>query len=93
MHARVHLALRNDLPNGFAVWKMSFAQFYSIEGVMQWFVERVSNIAESLNIFIARCVHNCSAALRKGVAMILLHCQGVLQWFCFAALREDLAMP
>ena len=42
---------------------------------------------------ITRGVRNCCAALRKGVAMVLLHCEGVLQWFCFAALRGGLAMP
>ena len=53
----------------------------------------VSNIAETLTFFIARDVRNCCAALRKGVAMVLLHCGGFLQWLCFAASRGVLAMP
>ena len=63
------------------------------EGVLQWFVPGVSNIAETLILSIARGVRNCFAALQKGVAMVLLHCEGFLQWLCFAALRGDLAMP
>ena len=61
--------------------------------ILQWFVPDVPNIAETLIFSIARGVRNCFAALQKGVAMVLLHCGGFLQWLCFAALRRVLAMP
>ena len=63
--------------------------------ILQWFVPDVSNIAESQIFSIARAargVCNCFAALQKGVAMVLLHCGGFLQWLCFAALRGVLVM-
>ena len=80
--------------NGFAALRKGLAiVLQHCEGVLQWFVPGVSNIAKTLICFIAKVVRNCFAALRKGVAMVLLHCEGVLQWFCFAALRGVIAMP
>ena len=45
------------------------------------------------NFGIAKGSCNHFRVLQKGVAMVLLHCGGFLQWLCFAALRRVLAMP
>ena len=56
------------------------------EGVMPWFVQGVSNIPETLIFFIVWGVRNCFAALRQGVAMVLLHGEGVLQYHSLGVL-------
>ena len=95
MHACAHVALRKD----FAIVLQhceKVMQWFSGKArgaILQWFVPDVPNIAETLIFSIARGVRNCFAALQKGVAMVLLHCGGFLQWLCFAALRGVLAMP
>ena len=89
MHACVHVALRKDFAIVLQHCEKVMQWFCRIArgAILQWFVPDVPNIAETLIFSIARGVRNCFAALEKGVAMVLLHCEGVLQWFCFAALR------
>ena len=95
MHACVHVALRKDFAIVLQHCEKVMQWFCRIArgAILQWFVPDVPNIAETLIFSIARGVRNCFAALQKGVAMVLLHCGGVLQWLCFAALRGVLAMP
>ena len=95
MQACVHVALRKDFAIVLQHCEKVMQLFSRITrgAILQWFVPDVPNIAETLIFSIARGVRNCFAALQKGVAMVLLHCGGFLQWLCFAALRGVLAMP
>ena len=88
-HIIILCSIAKSSCDGFAALQKGLAMVLQhCEGVLQWFVPGVSNIAETLTFFfIARGVSNSFAALQKGVGPVLLHCHGFLQWLCFAVLR------
>ena len=87
MHAYAHAcisvcSLAKGSCNGFAAWR----------GGPSMICARRAEHRRNSEFFIAMGVRNCFASLRKGAAMIWLHCKGVLECFWFDALRRVLAM-